>query len=372
MLHVDIPRLSEIKKLIHVRADACVSIYLPTTPKTARIGASRIAFGNVVKRTLEQLDAIGVDKRGRVPFEEELAAIADDDDFWALQANTLAVLLTASNARIYRLATSVPETLEVSDRFLVKPLLRAIAFPQTAFVLALSENAVQLVEIFPDIPPVKVRVPGLPKDAASAVGRASVNNLTQNTRIANAEGQTVLLRQYARKVDTAIHGVLAGHELPLILAATQPLAGIYRNLNSYPHLLPEGIAGSPDRLTKGELASAARPVLDDYYRAEVQAAVQQFNEARNDRRATTDIDEVARGATRGAVELLLVDIDNVLRGAVSRTGAVELSSRPAPGDYDVIDEITGRAIDTGARFLAVRQEDLPDPSPLAAILRYPI
>jgi hypothetical protein len=372
MLHVDIPRLPEIKQLIRVRADACVSIYLPTTPKTAQIGGARIAFGNLTRQALERLDAIGIDKRRRATFEEECSSIEADDHFWSLQANTLAVLITANSIRTYRLATSIPETLEVSDRFLVKPLLRAIAFPQTAFVLALSENAVQLVEIFPDLPPVKVRVPGLPKDAASAVGRASVNNLTQNTRIANAEGQTFLLRQYARKVDTALHGVLAGHELPLILAATQPLAGIYRNLNSYPHLLPEDIAGSPDHLTRGKLASAARPVLDAYYQSEVKDAVQRFQQAHGERRATTDIDEVARAATRGAVELLLIDIDRVLRGAVSQSGTVQLSSKPGPGDYDVIDEIAGRAIETGAHFLAVRQEDLPDQSPLAAVLRYPI
>ena len=33
MLHVDIPTLPEIRALIAARADACVSIYVPTTPE---------------------------------------------------------------------------------------------------------------------------------------------------------------------------------------------------------------------------------------------------------------------------------------------------------------------------------------------------
>jgi len=37
--------------------------------------------------------------------------------------------------------------------------------------------------------------------------------------------------------------------------------------------------------------------------------------------------------------------------------------------YDVIDEVVGRAILTGARFLALRRADIPDEAPLVVILR---
>ena len=215
MLHVDIPTLPEIRALIPLRADACVSIYVPTTPQTQHVGASRIAFANLSRSALKQLEAAGLDKRRIAKLEAELAGLGEDDDFWSLQANSLAVLATPDSIRTFRLATTLSDTVEVSDRFHLKPLLRAIAFPQHAYVLALSENHVRLVEMFPDMPAVTVRVPGLPDSAADAVGRASVNNLTQGTRIGNAQGQTVLLRQYARKVDSAMRAVLSGRETPL-------------------------------------------------------------------------------------------------------------------------------------------------------------
>lgn len=44
MLYVDVPTLQELKALIAARADACVSIYLSTTPQTQHISASRIAY----------------------------------------------------------------------------------------------------------------------------------------------------------------------------------------------------------------------------------------------------------------------------------------------------------------------------------------
>jgi len=373
MLYVDIPTLPEIRALHAARADACVSINLTTTPHTQDVKASRIAFGNHAKAALAQLDSTGFDKRRRALLEAELTALGEDDAFWQLQAHSLVVLATPDSVRTFRLATAIADAVEVSDRFHLKPLLRAVAFPQHAFVLALSENAVRLVEVFADLPAVAVRVPDLPQSAADAVGRASVNNLTQGTRLANAQGQTVLLRQYARQVDASLRPILAGRETPLILAATDPLGPIFRAVNSYPGLAAEGIATSPDRFSEHELAQSARAILDRVYEKAVETAKGLYQTRLGQRRATTDLDEAARAATNGAVEMLLVDIDRTFPGSVGETdGTVTLASAAGPTSYDVIDEIAGRAILAGARFLGVRRTDIPGGAPLAATLRYSI
>jgi len=373
MLHVDIPTLPEIRSLIAARSDACISIYVSTTPETQHVKAGRIAFGNLVKEAMAQLTAIEFDKRRQAMMEEELAALREDDEFWRLQAHSLAVLATPDSLLSFRLATAVRDRVEVSDRFLLKPLLRAVAFPQSAFVLALSEGAVRLSEIFADRPPLPVNVPDLPKNAGDAVGRASINNLTQNTRTANAEGQTVLLRQYARKVDAALRPILAGRDTPLILAATEPLAPIYRAFNSYPALAAEQISTSPDRLSESELASAARHVLDKIYAAEIEAAKALYETRFATGRATSDIATTARAATMGAIELLLIDMDRDVPGTLDETdGAVSFANTASAKSYDLIDEIAGRAILAGAQFLALRGADIPGEAPLAATLRYPV
>ena len=70
---------------------------------------------------------------------------------------------------------------------------------------------------------------------------------------------------------------------------------------------------------------------------------------------------------------MIVDIDHVVPGAVDETtGSVTLASTSGAMSYDVIDEIAGRAILAGARFLGVRRPDVPCDAPLAAILRYPV
>lgn len=373
MLYVDIPTRPEFKALNDVRADACVSIYLGTTPLTQASDASRIELGNLAKQAREQLEAVGFDKRRLASLMAHFDDLADDDDFWRLQANSLALLATPDRLRTFRLATKVAATVQVSDRFHLKPLLRAMAFPQHAFLLALSENDARLVEVFADQPPVQVRVPDLPDSAADAVGRASVNNLTQGTRQANAEGQKKLLLKYARKVDAALRPVLAGRETPLILAATEPLGPIFRSVNSYPALLDEGVSASPDRMSDSDLAQAARAEIDSHYAAEVATATVLFQERIGQHRATTDLRTVARAATFGAVDLLLVDIDEVMSGTVDETdGSITHATAPGADSYDVIDEIAGRAILAGAKVLAARRADMPDEVAVAAILRYPV
>jgi hypothetical protein len=88
-------------------------------------------------------------------------------------------------------------------------------------------------------------------------------------------------------------------------------------------------------------------------------------------RTTTDVAQAARAATWGAVQTLLVDIDEVLPGALDDDGAVTFANGPSTTNYGIIDEIARRALVTGARVLGVRGADIPRGGTLAAILRYP-
>jgi hypothetical protein len=371
MLHVDIPSSQLFKLLNNTRADACVSIYLKTTPVTGNIAPDRIEFGNLVTQAKEQLENAKFEKRRLAALLEYFDDLIDDDDFWQDQANSLAVLATPDGIRTFRLANSITPMVQVSDRFHLKPLWRATTFPQTAFVLALSENGVRLVEVFSEMPPVTLKVDGLPKNAASAVGKSTLNDRAPSGRIQGAEGQNVRFRQYARQVDAAIRAVLTGSGTPLILAATGRLASVFRSVNSYPNLLPSGIDDSPDRISDAELANLARPVLDANYKDEIEAIQVNFSAQTSRRRTTTDLSDAARAATFGGIETLLIDIDGVIPGTVDEiTGIITLADDQDATTYGIIDEIAGRALNTGANVLAVRKSDIPENADLAAILRY--
>lgn len=354
------------------RADICVSIYLRTNPATHETAGERIEFKNLAKDAIARLEANGADRRRVAELSDHLNDLVEDHEFWRHRARSLAIFATPESIRTFRVPNLLEPIVAVSDRFHLKPLLRAVTFPNAAYVLALAEGSVRLVEVFADLPPAAVKIDGLPKDAASAVGRSTVNDRSPSGRLHAWEGQKVLLRQYARSVDRALRARLAGSDIPLVLAAAQPLASIYRSVNTYPHLALATIEGSPGTLTDRELAERARAVLDGIYREELAGLRALFDTRENQGRATTDMDHAARAATFGAVAILLVDIDEITLGTVDEeSGAVTFANDADALSYGIVDEIAYRVMRAGGRVLGVRRDDMPGGGkPLAAILRY--
>ncbi len=369
MLYVDIPTRADIQRLSAVRAAACLSIYLPTTPLTQDAQADRIALKNLAGSAIEQLRTLGTGKAEVAAIEEALADLVDDDEFWRFQARSLAVLATAAETLTFRLPNALQAAALAGDRFFIKPLLRTLTVSQSAYVLALAQGSVRLVEVSGDLPSVAVKVEGLPSDVASAVGKASIQDRSQAGRIQGAEGQKVRMRQYARQIDQALRGLLAGSETPLILAAAQPLEGIFRSVCSYPHLVGESVAGNPEQTTDEDLGRASRAMLDRLHQAEL-ADLRALFEARSaQRRTTTDMAQAAKAATFGAVATLLVDIDDVVPGSIDEDGAVSFDAA-GQTSHGVVDQIAARALASGARVLGLRRADIPGGGSLAAILRY--
>jgi hypothetical protein len=213
----------------------------------------------------------------------------------------------------------------------------------------------------------------MPRDAASAVGKASIADRSPDRRIQGSEGQKLRLRQYARRVEEALRPILNGLDLPLILAGTEPLTSIFRSVSTYPHLAHGEIAGNPDAKADGELAEASRGVLDDLYAHELTELRDRYEERVPQGRASDDLAAIARAATFGAVDTAFVDIDETLPGFVDEAdGTLTLDDSDDAATYGVVDEIARRVLLTRGRVLAVRRDDIPGDGPVAAILRYPV
>jgi Bacterial archaeo-eukaryotic release factor family 11 len=329
----------------------------------------RIELKNLAKQAVHRLHLAGEGKQA-VAVAEQLDDLVDDDEFWRFQANSLAIFVTPENAQTFRVPNSFKSMVVVSNRFHVKPLFRTVSFSQTCYVLALAQRSVRLVEVSPDLPTVPVTIESLPKDAGRALRGVGMVDHWPSGRLQADEGQKVLSRQFARLVDKAIRPLLAGSENPLVLAAAEPLTSIYRSVNTYSRLAKAMIEGSPELMSDGQLGDRARAVLDEIYRNEVAAWRSLFEERSNQGRATTDISQAARAATFGAVQSLLVDIDEVIPGQIDRAGAISFAEEAVAPNYDLIDEIATRVIATSGRVIGVRKADIPRSEALAAILRY--
>jgi hypothetical protein len=391
MLDIDTPTLTEFKLLAAMRSDACVSVYVPTSPLHEHARANRIAFEDLAKEALSQLKTAGLDKRRfgsiAVRFGHLAGSVLENtddnkfryrqrnpseeiDEFWSCRSNGFALLTTPEMMHTFRLPERPKPLAEVADRFHLTPLIRAMTIPHDVFVLALSEERARLLHVFVNFPPVGIKIPELPKGTEEATRRPSVHVRAPRGHLQNLEGQKVLLHKYARKVDQAVSGVLAARESPLVLAAAEAMASIFRSVTTYTRLAEDTIAGNPDHVTDAQLADLARPILERLYRRQLEAAIMAFDELKP-RRATADVSYAAHAATAGAIDQLVVDLDTVMPGSVSDIdGSVIYSASDDAKTYSVVDEVAKRALCTGAQVLGAHREDLPGRAPLIAILRY--
>ncbi|GAB3462638.1 baeRF11 domain-containing protein [Actinophytocola sediminis] len=357
-LHTDIPSRAQITRLLTTRSPVAISLYLPTRSVSAG-DAERIALTDLTVTAVGQLRDAGTDPEMVASVAEQLADLTEDDEFWRYLAGTLAVFVTPAALMTFRLPNQLSGMVEVSDRFHVTPLLRSLTFTKTAFVLELAQGSVRLLEVVPELRPMEVTVPAMPTDLASAVGAPR--------RSPGSEAQKLRQRQYARQVDRAMRPILAGQDLPLILAAVEPLAGIFRSVCSYPHLAATTIAPDPDDIA---LVTSARQVLDDLHVEQLRDAWGLFEQRTAQARTATDLADIARLATAGAIDTLFVDIDARISGLIDeRTGAIEFRETGDATDYGVVDEISRRVWLTDGRIFAVRREEIPGGGETAAILR---
>jgi len=373
MHYIDIPTGEEIKSLVTRRSDACVSLYVPTDPITQNTAASRIELKNLAKMAFGQLRKADFDKRRLALLEELVDEIQDDDEFWRVQANSLAIFLTPDSMDTFRLPNVLSASAEVSSRFHIKPLLRAVSFPFAAFVLAIAQDSVRLIEVARDRLAAEIKVPGMPRDMSHAVGRALPRDPAPTGRIQGREGYKVLLRQYARRIDLALRPLLAGRTRPMILATVPQTAAVYRSMNHYSGLLEEVIDGNTEHMSVEEIAEKARSILAAVNERAVQALVERFVSQRAAGLASADLVHVARAAVAGAVATLLVDIDETIPGTLDpASGAVTLEDSASAHSYDVLGEIAGLTILNGGDVVGVRKADLPGNASFAALFRYRI
>ncbi|MDO5711723.1 MAG: hypothetical protein Q4P32_08320 [Micrococcales bacterium] len=366
-MHLDIPTLPDIQRLAEWSASNSVSIFLRTDVATPgyedNMARARAAARTAVDRLKETTD-----RRTWEKVQEHLESLLEDNEFWAHTGRSVAIFATPDSIVEYRLPNGLNDYVSVGDRFTFTPLLRALTFPQAAFVLALAQNGVRLIEVSPQRDAVEVALPELPDSAEQAIGLRSIGGRSAYGRIQGDEGRKVRLTQYARGIDHALRPFLNGQSLPLIVAAPEPLASIFRNLTGYGQVADHTLRGNPEQATPAELAEEAREVLDEIYAQEVEKLRETFRQRRESGRASTDLSDLARAAAFGAIGTLAIDMDAKIAGSIGDGGKLELAT---PGN-DVLEDLARRALAGGARVLALRAADMPEDVSAAGILRYAV
>jgi len=376
----------ELKALMEKREGPCVSVFMPTHRRGAETQQDRIRFKNLLKQAEDRLTHNGL----RVPNAKELLqpaqALVQNSLFWSHQSDGLAVFFSGEGARQYSLPFNFEELVVVADQFHLKPVLPLLSGDGRFYVLALSQNQVRLLqgtrysvdELDPN---------GIPQSLEEALRLDTPEKLVQwHTRMRGGTGKRAStfhghggapddlkenLLHYLRQVDKGLHELIGNVHVPLVLAGVEYLFPIYREANTYSHLLDEGIPGNPEGLTAQQLHAQAWNIVEPHFQKTQQEAVDQYIKLAGTGRTSKDMEVIVREAYYGRVDVLFVAIGVQRWGSFDiDTDTVHWRDKAKPGDEDLLDFAAIQTFLNGGIVYAVEPEKVPDDRHLAAIFRY--
>ncbi len=382
---MDVLSRVDVELLVQQPRSPCVSLYIPTHGSGPETLQDPIRLKNLIRVAEESLVGTGIRRPNASEALHPARELIEDEAFWRHQSGGLALFLRAGWFRFYRLPLPFEELVVVSDRFHVSPLLPLLTGDGRFFVLALSENEARLLAGTRSAVHL-VNVPGLPagvKDAlryddpqrelgshAAERGGPGARVIVHGQGI-GAEVQKERLGRYLQAVDGAVRRSLREQQAPLVLAGVEDVRAMYRDINTYPHLLEEGISGSPDRVSSEKLRTRAWALVEPLFARDRDDAAAAYRGALGTGRASDSLEEVLMAAEAGRIDVLFVPTGiHVLSATQGSAGVAHAEGGQELGGRDLIEQAVVRTMLNGGTVYAVPEGEMPDRAPVAALFRY--
>lgn len=376
----------ELRTLAESSQAPCVSVYLPTHRIPTENQQDRTRLKNLIRQAHESLQAYGLRPAEAEALLEPATRLLSAIPFWKDKRDGLALFISPGIFRQYQLPTSFEPLVVVAHRFHVKPLL-AFLGGKEFFVLALSQNAVKLFEGSPFGLSAVDEPEGVPKSLADALKYEEMIKQLQfrtgigtggarGERAAMFHGQSAddakdRIQWYFRQIDQGLRDLLREAQTPLVLAGVEYLLPIYKEVNTYQHLLNGGITGNPEGVNLEDLHRQAWAQVEPYFKREQEEAAARYRELAGTGRTSHDSGEIVPAAYHGRVECLFVAVARQQWGDYDPgTNQVNLHLAPQPGSFDLLDMAATQTLLHGGAVYAVEASEVPDETLLAAVFRY--
>jgi hypothetical protein len=386
-LHVE-----EVRTLAGQQQPPCISIYMPTDHQTTASAGNGIRFKNMLRQIEQQLAEQGHKQRAIDDLLAPAKHLLEDRMFWEFQSDGFACFISPDVFRYYRLPLPFREFAIVNRRFHLKPLLELLSVDGHFFVLALSKKHTRFlyctrygarrIEVR-NMPPsleYTLRFDERSKDAefqdnqsAPAGKPGPQTQVLQNGMGGEKDRSLNDLIRFFHEIDDALQPLLHTEQAPLILASVAYEHGVYRDINHYPHVAKDFIAGNPELLRDDQLRESGWRIAEPIFLRSREAAAGTLAEALGHRQGSTDIRETVRAAQDGVVDYLFVPVGQAVWGRFDpATRDVEVHEERQPGDEDLLDMAAQSVLATGGAVWALEPDEMPANARLAATLRYPI
>ncbi len=364
----------ELEGLLEKQTGFCISIFMPTYRTGPEIQQNPIRFRNLIRKTEDNLRALHLRPQEIKTLLEPAQTLAGNVLFWRHQSEGLALFLSDGTIRSYCLPVPFDELIFVGDRFHITPLLPLLHGSERFYILALSQNSVRFLE-GTKYHVEEIEMEGMPRSLAEVLAygepekqirfRTGMPGSGERGTMISGHGAEVEdtkdnILKYFHLIDRGLQRALKDEQAPLVLAGGDYLFPIYKDTNTYPHLMAEGISGNPEGMTPEHLQRQAGKITEPYFRKAENDALAQYRQSSGTGLTSDDIKEIVSAALHGRVGLLFVALGCHQWGIVyPDRNEVILQQEMGAGCDDLLDIASIQTFLNGGTVFAISQEKSP-------------
>ena len=386
-----IPTKSELQILMEPQHGPCISLFLPTERAGVETRQNFLRLSYLIREAESHLLLNNLPAQQRELLLKPIRTLLDCEPLWLHPSDVLAAFRSQDFFRTYWLPGHYREQVIVTGHLYLKPLLPLLTGDGRFYLLALSHNHVRLLE-GTRYSASEVALPeGVPGNLAEAMRYSEPDNQLQyhssssgaligkggrqatvfhGQGIGTDDEQGQLLR-FFQQIDRGLHPLFAHEQAPLILAGVAYLFPLYREANTYAHLLKEGVPGNPDRTSLETLHEQGWAIAAPFFLRRHQEETARYKEYAATGRALHSLRSIIPAAYDGRIESLFLRADQEQWGTFNpATRALHVHLPPRFNDDDLLDIAATQTLLHGGSVYVVERADMPDEGPLAAVLRY--
>ncbi|HEV8441741.1 MAG TPA: hypothetical protein VGT40_26940 [Methylomirabilota bacterium] len=377
---------ADLHELSGLELRPAISVLMPTHHAGPDIRQDPIRLKNLLRHVERQLDERGLSTSEIARLTGPAHDLLDDRAFWRHAEEGLAVYAAPNFFRAYRSPQPFRERAMVTERFHVTQLFPLISEDRRFYVLALSQNDVRLIEATRTAA-TQVDLGELPKSLSEALLTEAPGQELQHHVVSAVGGSRAAMfhghgpglenrkdeiRQFFHQLDRGLHPFLTDRQAPLVVAGVDYLLPLYREANTHPRLLAEGIHGNPEGDSPASLGARAWNIVRRHLKeADEGAALDRYQQLAGSGRVSADLPTVLRAAHEGRVAHLFLTTDVERWGTFEPdSGAVTLREGPGAAVEDLLNVAAIHAFRRGAPVHVLDRPRVPGGGDLAAICRY--
>lgn len=247
--------------------------------------------------------------------------------------DSLAIFASKDLVKVVKLPIPTTDRFVLSDRFEIRPILRALEQEEYYYVITVSRKKIRLLEAFNDT---------LVRELSNQDFPFENNNYYTTDHVKQVQDSYAddLVKEYFNVADKRFKEYYFQNPLPVILLGDAKMLAYYQEQMDIKHIVIGTASGSYDDTTAHEILKVTDPIAKQHLIDKEQDGLKAIDTAQSAQRLNTDFGDIYRAAEAGAADTLYIEKTYFAKGVVEEDNTVSLSEDPNAEDLTLV------AIDT--------------------------